>query len=466
MAEDPLKSKAFQQATLKSESYRVVGLLCLLGVLMIFVIARGLITRQIGVFVSELLLLAIMLVHEFFMLRAIRAALRGEGEVAPAKWLVNVFIESQLPTATIFLLLASEWLTPFQDLVAPALLIYFPIIILSTLRLNPTMTFMSGLLSALGYLLLVFFVEIRYQDSPAKATALDVRIYIGHAILIFGAGIIAAVVTRQVLKHVAAALREAELQSQLDQVTHDLDVARSIQQNLLPSSPPGLEEFDVAGWNQPADQTGGDYFDWQTLPDGKVAISLGDATGHGIGPALVSTSCRAYARASVLANGGHDGLLDRLNKLLSADLSANRFVTFAVVFLDPARAHVRILSAGHGPILWCEYASGKIENIEAQGIPLGMIAGIKYSQASEKELAAGDSLLLVTDGFYEWENPEGEQFGIARLEEVIRASRGASSEEIIEKLRDAVKTFCRGTKQMDDLTAVILKRRHATNGKP
>src|SRR6185503_3990265 len=103
---------------------------------------------------------------------------------------------------------------------------------------------------------------------------------------------------------------------------------------------PNLCGFEVAGWNQPADQTGGDYFDWQTLPDGRFAVSLGDATGHGIGPALLSASCRAYARASFLS-GDPDGLLDNLNQLLVEDLPGNRFVTFAVVFLDTADSHVK-----------------------------------------------------------------------------------------------------------------------------
>jgi serine phosphatase RsbU (regulator of sigma subunit) len=253
-------------------------------------------------------------------------------------------------------------------------------------------------------------------------------------------------------------MREAALQKELERVNRDLDIARSIQQGLLPGKPPGLDQFDFAGWNQPADQTGGDYFDWQALPDGRYAISLADATGHGIGPALVSASCRAYARASFLSNGKQDGVLDQLNRLLVEDLSENRFVTFVVAFLNPANAHVRILSAGHGPILWYKHANNQIKNLEAQGIPLGMIPGVKYGKATEVHLATGDMLALVTDGFYEWENPEGEQFGLARLESVIRESRDCSSEEVIERLRSAVLKFCRGTKQNDDLTAVILKR--------
>jgi serine phosphatase RsbU (regulator of sigma subunit) len=220
-----------------------------------------------------------------------------------------------------------------------------------------------------------------------------------------------------------------------------------------------MDDFELAGWNKPADQTGGDYFDWQTLPDGRIAISLADATGHGIGPALVSSSCRAYSRAGLVAGAEKNGFLDQLNRLLESDLSANQFVTFVVVFLDPDSSMVKVLSAGHGPILWYRQATEQIESLAAQGIPLGMIAGVSYDQGTEGRLEPGDILVLITDGFYEWENPEGEEFGLARLETVIKDSRNLTADQIIEALRSAVMSFCRGTRQMDDLTAVVLKRR-------
>jgi serine phosphatase RsbU (regulator of sigma subunit) len=284
--------------------------------------------------------------------------------------------------------------------------------------------------------------------------------YLTYAALILAGGLVSAIVAAQIRKHVFAALRQVELQRELERVNHDLDIARSIQQGLLPSRSPGLSEFEVAGWNQPAEQTGGDYFDWQQLPDGRLAISLGDATGHGIGPALVTASCRAYARASVLS-GNTDGLLDNLNRLLAEDLPGNRFVTFAVLFLDPVGSRVKVLSAGHGPILWYRYAADRVENLEAQGIPLGMMATVKYDHAAEVHLATGDLLALVTDGFYEWENPDGEEFGLARLEAVIRAARDCTAQEVIARLRSAVASFCRGTEQKDDLTAVIHRRKAA-----
>ena len=458
MSEATLKSEAFQRAALTSESYRSTGLLCFLGVLTIFVIARGLATGDLPVVVLQLLFLAFVIAHEVIMLRAIKRALRDGSEIAPDKWVLNVFLESQIPTVALLLLLGGPWFSPFQALVAPAVLIYLLLIILSTLRLSPRLTILTGILSALGYLFVTFYATLRFQDSEARSDALPLTVYYIYAGLILTGGILGAVVASRIRTHVTAALREAEVKSKLDQVNHDLDIARSIQQDLLPAESPRLKNFDIAGWNEPANQTGGDYFDWQTLPDGRFAVSLGDATGHGIGPALVSALCRAYARASLVADDQHHRVLDRLNGLLSADLSANRFVTFALVYLDPATSEVEVLSAGHGPILWYKHATYELENLEAQGIPLGMIAGVTYEKALIRRLAPNDMIVLVTDGFYEWENANGEEFGLKRLESVILQSNDCSAEDVIARLRFAVEDFCGGTEQKDDLTAVVLKR--------
>lgn len=455
----PIESEAFYRATLKSESHRIIGLLVVLAAMIAYTVARGFMVDGFGLLWMQTAALTLILAHEIVVLRAVKRALRGDKDVPQGTWVINVVVESQLPTIALFLLLASHWMTPYQVLVAPAILLYSLLIILSTLRLSPGLTVLTGIMSALGYLFVVFYVEARFQQSRAELGAFPPNLYFVYAGIILASGLVAGIVARQIRSYVAAALQEAELQAKLDQVRHDLDIARSIQQGLLPVKPPRLEGFEIAGWNQPADQTGGDYFDWQSLPDGRIAVSLGDATGHGIGPALVSASCRAYARASLLADDAKGGLLRRLNTLLADDLPANRFVTFAVVFLDAPAARLKILSAGHGPILWYQHQSGQIENIEAQGIPLGMIAGVEYDQAKERILAPGDMLMLVTDGFYEWENPSGEQFGLTRLADVIRESRDCAAEAVIERLRRAVEDFCDGTEQQDDLTAIVIKRK-------
>jgi len=457
------ESDAFYRATLNSEWYRIVGLLGVLGVLMVYTIARSIWVDGFRLLWVQTAVLTLVIAHEIHVLRAVTRALQLNKEVSSAIWAINVVVESQLPTLALFLLLASEWMNPYQVLVAPAVSLYFLFIILSTLRLSPSLTVFTGVMSSLGYLCVTFYIDGKFHGSRTELGAFPLSIYVIYTGLILTAAIIAALVAKRIEAYVAAALKQADLENELKAMNHDLNIARSIQQGLLPTQSPGLQGFELAGWNQPAQQTGGDYFDWQTLPDGRLAISLGDATGHGIGPALVSTSCRAYARASFLTDNGSDGLLDRLNRLLSDDLSTNRFITFAVVFLDPSGSEVRVLSAGHGPILLYQYSADKMENLEAQGIPLGMIAGVKYEHAIAKHLNFGDMLVLVTDGFYEWEDPSGEQFGLTRLESVIREARDYSAEEVIARLRSAVENFCQGTEQKDDLTAVVLKRKKRTD---
>ncbi len=450
---------AFERASLKSESYRVVALLCILGGLLLFTIARGFATHNYLLLFVQLAVLVLAIAHEAVMLRAIKGALRDDEELMPELWIFNVLIESQLPTVALFVLLLNSWMTPYQVLVAPAIVLYFVFIILSTLRLRPSLTLITGLLSAAGYLVVTFYVELDFNDANAAPERFPFAVYIVYAGSILLAGVIAAAVAEQIRGYVRAALREAKLQSELEQINHDLDLARSIQQGLMPVRPPQLDDFEIAGWNQPANQTGGDYFDWQLLPDGQIAISIGDATGHGIGPALVSALCRAYARASFLADQKQEHILERLNTLLASDLADDRFVTFAVIFLNPANSNIRVLSAGHGPILCYRHGADKWENFEAQGIPLGMIDGMSYEDSHVNYLQAGDMIVIVTDGFYEWQNPESEEFGLARLKETIHAARDCAPEEMIARLYKAVKDFSKGTAQNDDLTAVVLKRK-------
>jgi len=457
-SESNIDSRAFRRATLQSEAYRIAAIVGLLVLTLLYVIARDLNGVRSHLLLAQTLVLTLAGVYEVGMLVTVKRAIREHYELSPALWILNVLIETQLPTMALLLLIESQIIGPYHALVAPSVLLYFLFIILSTLRVSPTLSLLTGLASSAGYIAVIVYVSNKYPALSGAQAVFPFAVYFIYAALILVGGVVAAAVAKQIRVHVFAALREAQLQGELKQVRHDLDIARTIQQGLLPTQPPTLDNFDLAGWNQPADQTGGDYFDWQSLPDGRLAISLADATGHGIGPALVSASCRAYARAIFLSDG-HNDLLGQLNLLLSEDLSANRFVTFAVVFLEPAQSRVEVLSAGHGPILWYKRAENKFESLEAQGIPLGMIAGVKYGHAISGTLDVGDLLVLVTDGFYEWENPDGEEFGLTRLEDVIRDSRDYAADEIIARLRSSVARHCRGTQQQDDLTAVILKRK-------
>ena len=256
-------------------------------------------------------------------------------------------------------------------------------------------------------------------------------------------------IERQVL------LEEAAVKQRMQR---DLDLAREIQQGLLPRVPPDVPGFEVAGWSKPADETGGDCYDWLLLPDGHLAIVIGDATGHGIGPALVSSEARALLRATVTQSRDTAMIVPHVNDLIAEDLREGTFVTAFVGFLDPGRATVDYTSAGHGPILAFEARGGTVTEHPTHGTPLGLFPGMEYDAPTRVALAPGDMLLLFTDGFFEWSRHDGEQFGQERLAAVVADRRDRPAAEIIAAVFDAVRDFAAGSPQADDCTAVIVKR--------
>ena len=239
----------------------------------------------------------------------------------------------------------------------------------------------------------------------------------------------------------------------------DLNIARVIQQRGLPKENPAVEGFEVAGWNKPANETGGDCYDFMSLADGRLAITLADATGHGIGPALVIAECRALFRAVI--SGGFDlhHAVTQVNALLCQDLPDDRFVTAFFGVLVPQEQQIIFTSAGQGPLLRYDAASRSVAEVASSGLPLGILPDTEYDPPVDLPLSSGDMLILLTDGFYEWSNAAGEQFGVQRISEIIRGYAAAPPATLIEKLYQAVLKFVGDTPQSDDLTAVIVKRR-------
>ena len=258
--------------------------------------------------------------------------------------------------------------------------------------------------------------------------------------------------------------RLADEQAARQRIEHDLDIAREIQRGLLPTKTPDVRGFDIAGWSLPADKTGGDYYDWQSLPDGRTLVSLADVSGHGVGPALVTAVCRAYARASFAT--GHDvaELTGQLNQLLIADLPADRFVTFAAALLDPQRGQVQLISAGHGPILHYRAYDRSVREFGANDVPLGVMAAADYAPSVQIDLRPGDVLLFITDGFFEWMRPDREQFGLERLRQAVIDGADLPLPQFIKGIYEKVKTFAEGVPQADDVTAVAMRRQQDPTG--
>lgn len=238
----------------------------------------------------------------------------------------------------------------------------------------------------------------------------------------------------------------------------DLNLARQIQQSLLPVAPADVPGFDVTGWNQPADETGGDCFDHLLLPDGQLALTLADATGHGIGPALIMTECRALFHALITVTSDLANVVSRVNNLLVADLPGDRFVTAFFGLLSPADHTLSWISAGQAPLFQYHARSGQLQELQAGGIPAGIMADFPYDAPTHWVMEPGDFMVLVTDGLLECTNAAGEPFGHERIKAVILAHSAGASADIIQGMTQAIKAFVGDQPQADDLTALVVRR--------
>lgn len=290
------------------------------------------------------------------------------------------------------------------------------------------------------------------QQSIASlhTIALNNRTEIGHLAMAF------LDMRQRLVKYVQ---NLTKVTSEKQEIISRLETARRIQRSLLPESTPETTAFDIYGWSEAAEETGGDFYDWIDLPDGRIVISVADVTGHGIGPAMMAAVCRAYARATMQGEGSLAPLLDRLNRLVHSDTKGLQFVTYFVCVIDPQTRRIHIMSAGHGPILLYHAGSREIRQTDTHSPPLGVVEDLAADPTTEIVLQTGDVLMVVSDGFFEWANAEGEQFGTKRLEESLRRNYNASAQEIVDRLKEEVFAFTTGTTQPDDMTAVVVKCR-------
>jgi len=245
---------------------------------------------------------------------------------------------------------------------------------------------------------------------------------------------------------------------------NDIQIAREIQQNVLPQELPEVTGYDVATFNRPADETGGDIFDVARRPadcgdaGAPVLIMLGDATGHGIGPALSVTQSRAMFRIGLRLGANLDELVGHIDAQLEEDLSASRFITAFFGELDPKTHVINYNAPGQGPLLQYHAKDRSMESRGATNVPLGIMPGMPVEDHEPFTMAVGDFFLLLTDGFYEAIDESESEFGEHGVLAVVREHAGASSQELIDALVLALDKWRGRGPQLDDLTAVIVKR--------
>ena len=267
--------------------------------------------------------------------------------------------------------------------------------------------------------------------------------------------------------HAAIALDSARLiQEYLEkkQIEQSLELAREIQQGLLPKEAPTIEGFEMAGMSLPADDTGGDYYDCIAVGDDRWLIAVGDVTGHGIGPALLAAATRSYIRSAVKAACADTStdidlgrVMTHVNTVLAEDLPDERFVTLILALLDPKARRLTFASAGHEEGLHLPAGSDEFVRLGATGLPLGIIDDVEYEEGPPCELSAGDVVVLTTDGIAEAHDPNHGAFGAERLEETIKDCRDASAKELLATLHQRVIAFRGSEAQADDYTIVAMR---------
>jgi phosphoserine phosphatase len=237
----------------------------------------------------------------------------------------------------------------------------------------------------------------------------------------------------------------------------EVAVAREIQVSTLPRNLPAVDGYDLYGHFRPTDHTGGDLYDIVLL-DGRLFLLLGDATGHGFGPALSATQMQAMLRVAFRLGANLDRAYVEVNNQLVEDLPDDRFITAFIGFLEPATHRLEFHSGGQGPILHFRAASGRCDYYKPTSFPLGAMPLANATPAKQLTLEPGDVLALISDGIYEFMAADDSQFGEERVARVVQAHAQGSMEELGRQLLDNVFAFAAGAPQTDDMTMVLVRR--------
>jgi serine phosphatase RsbU (regulator of sigma subunit) len=263
-------------------------------------------------------------------------------------------------------------------------------------------------------------------------------------------------------QHISIALENTRLH--LDsleklRLEQERELASAIQRDLMPQVPSDLPGWELFGWYGPAEATAGDFYDFVQARDGKLAIAVGDVTGHGIGPALITATAQASIRSYLRLIADPGEVVTLLNQDLCERVQDGRFLTLFLAMLDPDGS-VDSLNGGHAlPMIW-RASSGEIEMIGRGGPALGMIPGERYEAHEPIRLESGDVLLIYTDGLTEARNPDDRDNMLG--EEGVRAALAASAasseaREICLDLVEKALTLSAGLRE-DDITVVVARR--------
>src|SRR5436853_2355939 len=242
---------------------------------------------------------------------------------------------------------------------------------------------------------------------------------------------------------------------------HDLEIARDIQRILLPAEAPAINGFQISGINVPARQVSGDYFDYIQVDQDRLGVAIADVSGKGVPASLIMAICRSVLRAEAARNPSPADVLRNVNRQLYPDIKEDMFISMAYLILGHQQDGVTLARAGHDAPLWYKRQSEIVTPVKSPGMVVGIDSGSVFDRLTVDfavPLERNDCLVLYTDGVTETLNSEGDEFGVERMMQSVRASANDGAQEIVKRIIEDVREFTGSVPQNDDITVIAIRQ--------
>ena len=272
------------------------------------------------------------------------------------------------------------------------------------------------------------------------------------------------VVFKSIAEQSAFALYNAIIYSMANEkkrLDHDLEIARDIQRILLPSEAPAINGFQISGINAPARQVSGDYFDYIQVDEERLGVAIADVSGKGVPASLIMAICRSVLRAEAARNPSPADVLRKVNRQLYPDIKEDMFISMAYLILNHRRDEVTLARAGHDAPLLYKRQSQTVTPIKPPGMVVGIDSGNVFDRLTvdfDVPLERDDCLVLYTDGVTETLNAEGDEFGLDRMMQSVRANAVDGAQTIVKKIIEDVRDFTGSVPQNDDITLIAIRK--------
>ena len=249
---------------------------------------------------------------------------------------------------------------------------------------------------------------------------------------------------------------DKRVREQRDQLLQDVELAARVQRMFLPIHRPSIAGLEIAGMMQPVRGVGGDYYDYIPIDEHTIQIVIADVAGKGVPAALLMSATAAAVQLEASDKRDMLEVVDRLNSGIHSVSEGNRYVTLLLANIDAQSRSLRYVNCGHNPALLFQAKTHDVVPMNSSCFPVGMFdsAGCEIKKA---DLAAGDILVLYTDGITEAENPQGEEFGMERLSTLIQRSYMLSADGLMNNILETATDFCREVGFNDDVTILVVK---------